>query len=224
LLGAGRQNPPFVGIMSNGTSGDVNNIDFSGQRPRRKPYEQMRLVADKVAAEVFRVSQTIDYHDWVPLGMLQREIRLGVRHPSPEQLARSERIVADSENASKYSSSELGYARRLIEIPRLYPKEVDIVLQTVQIGDLGVGAIPAEVFAEIGLEIKEKSPFKPTFVIELANDQWVYLPTPRQHELGGYETWMGTNLLEVNAAPKIVQTLLDLFTELRGRRSDLTGK
>jgi hypothetical protein len=29
LLGADRHDPPFVGIMSNGTSGDVNAIDFS---------------------------------------------------------------------------------------------------------------------------------------------------------------------------------------------------
>ena len=35
LLGADRLDPPFVGIMSNGTSGDVNNIDFREPlRPR----------------------------------------------------------------------------------------------------------------------------------------------------------------------------------------------
>ncbi len=29
------QTPPFVGILSNGTSGDVNNIDFRCKNPRR---------------------------------------------------------------------------------------------------------------------------------------------------------------------------------------------
>ena len=40
--------PPFVGIMSNGTSGDVNNIDVAGQPPARPhaPYERMTLVAE----------------------------------------------------------------------------------------------------------------------------------------------------------------------------------
>jgi len=52
LLGAGRQDPPFVGILSNGTSGNINNIDFrpSPDQARRKyePYEKMRAVAREV--------------------------------------------------------------------------------------------------------------------------------------------------------------------------------
>ena len=55
-------------------------------------------------------------------------------------------------------------------------------------------------FVEIGLEIKKKSPLKPTFTIELANGYNGYLPTPEQHELGGYETWRArSSYLEVDA-------------------------
>jgi neutral ceramidase len=60
------------------------------------------------------------------------------------------------------------------------------VLQTIGIGDLGIAAIPFEVFTESGLEIKQKSPLKPAFTIELANGSSGYLPTPRHHALGGY--------------------------------------
>ena len=38
--------------MANGTSGDINNINFRQPRPPQKPYEQMRFVADDVAAKV----------------------------------------------------------------------------------------------------------------------------------------------------------------------------
>ena len=42
--------PPFVGILSNGTSGDINNINFAGAAPRQEqPCEQIRIVADAVA-------------------------------------------------------------------------------------------------------------------------------------------------------------------------------
>ena len=47
-----QQDPPFVALMANGTSGDINNINFRQPRPRQKPYEQMRFVADDVAAKV----------------------------------------------------------------------------------------------------------------------------------------------------------------------------
>ena len=76
-------------------------------------------------------------------------------------------------------------------------------------------AIPFEVFSEIGLELKARSPFKPSFTMELANGGYGYLPTPEQHELGGYETWLGTNKVEVQASVKIVNTLLEMAAELK---------
>ena len=47
-----------------------------------------------------------------------------------------------------------------------WPDNIDVILQAFRIGDLGVAAIPFEVFAEIGLEIKAKSPFQKSFTIE----------------------------------------------------------
>ena len=96
------------------------------------------------------------------------------------------------------------------------PAEVPIIIQALRIGDLGIAAVPCEVFVEVGLEIKSKSPFKPTFTIELANGCSGYLPTPEQHKLGGYETWPArSSYLQVDAAPKIVATLMDLFSQLK---------
>ncbi|MCA1561165.1 MAG: neutral/alkaline non-lysosomal ceramidase N-terminal domain-containing protein, partial [Acidobacteria bacterium] len=47
IAGAG---PEFVAIMSNGTSGDINNNDYSQKAPRkRQPGEQIARVADDVA-------------------------------------------------------------------------------------------------------------------------------------------------------------------------------
>ena len=61
-------------------------------------------------------------------------------------------------------------------------------MKTFRIGDLGVCAIPFEVFVEIGLELKRKSPFDRTFTISHANGSHGYWPTVEQNELGGYET------------------------------------
>ena len=45
----GKVEPPFVGIMSNGTSGDINNVNFFEGTTGREPFEQIRLVAADVA-------------------------------------------------------------------------------------------------------------------------------------------------------------------------------
>jgi neutral ceramidase len=88
-------------------------------------------------------------------------------------------------------------------------------MQAFRIGDLGIAAIPFEVFTEIGLEIKARSPFKDTFTIELANGSNGYLPTPPQHDLGGYETWLGTNRVEREASVKITARILELLGSVK---------
>jgi len=216
LLGADRQDPPFVGIMSNGTSGDVNNINYAGTREKHEPYEKMRIVANDVAQEVLRVYKTIDHHDWVPLGAAQSELKLQVRKPSPELEAIMKKVQErPTTEKPLYHSNERTYAERVFQLRDEWPDSIDIILQAFRIGDLGVAAIPFETFTQTGLEIKAKSPFKPSFTIELANGAYGYLPTPEQHELGGYETWMGTNTVQKDATRKIVAELLSLFSTLK---------
>jgi hypothetical protein len=155
----------------------------------------------------------LQYQDWVPLGVQQTEIKLAVRLPGPEEVARAESILAKA-NGSELKSYEQVYARETVLI-KDYPKQVPVIIQAMRIGDLGIAAIPCEVFAETGLAIKQKSPFKQTFSIELANGCNGYLPTPEQHKLGGYETWRArSSYLEVGAAPKIFDTLMALFARL----------
>jgi len=216
LLGADRLDPPFVGIMSNGTSGDVNNINFREPRGRQAPYEQMRKVANIVAAEVFKAHQTIQFQDWVPLAAMTRELELETRKPTAEMLERSKKVLAGELKDPRLPHEE-EYARRTLLMAES-PSHISIPLQTLRIGDLGIAAIPFEVFTESGLDIKQRSPFKTTFTIELANGSYGYLPTPAQHELGGYETWLGTNRVEIQAAPKIVDTLLQMFERLKDNR------
>ena len=67
---------------------------------------------------------------------------------------------------------------------------------------------------EIGFELKDRSPFEQTIVIGLANGRHGYLPTPAQHRLGGYETWLGTNLVQRDASIIITNTLLEMLGDL----------
>ena len=214
LVKADRQDPSFVGIMSNGTSGDVNNINFSGPAEKHEPYAKMRIVANDVANEVLRVYQTIQYKDWVPLRAAQSELNLKVRRPSPEMIAYAQKVLAKPETETPVHRLEKTYAERTMQMNG-WPDNIDVLMQTFRIGELGVAAIPFEVFTEIGLEIKAKSPFKSSFTIELANGSYGYLPTPEQHQVGGYETWLGTNKVEKEASRKIVTEILKLFNQVK---------
>ncbi len=215
LLKADRQDPPFVAILSNGTSGDVNNINFGGKPEKMEPYQKMRIVGNDVAQEVLRVYKTIQHKDWVKLHAAQSLLPLQVRKPTPEMVTYANKILAKTERETPFHKNERDYANRTLQLQNEWPDKIDIILQAFSIGDLGIAAIPFETFTATGLELKAKSPFKPTFTIELANGNFGYLPTPEQHELGGYETWLGTNKVQKDATTKIVKELLSLFTKLK---------
>jgi hypothetical protein len=219
-LAPGRRHPPFVGIMSNGTSGNVNNVDFSQPRTGpQPPFERVRQVAEGVAAEVQRVWQTIEYHAWVPLAMEESDLDLVVRRPTAERLAWAQKIWSGASGKLPRDRREV-YARETLEVAK-YPATIPVKLQAIRIGTLGIAANPCEMFAQTGLEIKAQSPLAQTFTISLANGHNGYLPTPRDHELGGYETWLArSSYLEVQASEKIRDEILRLFKKTMAAKGD----
>jgi hypothetical protein len=64
-------------------------------------------------------------------------------------------------------------------------------LQAIRVGDAAVVGVPAEFFTVLGQDVKRRSPFRYTYVFELANDYIGYIPDRKGQELGGYQTWTG---------------------------------
>jgi neutral ceramidase len=214
MLGADRSDPPFVGMMSNGTSGDINNINFRNRGPAMAPYEKMNRVANAVAAEVFRVYQTVQHHEWVKLDARYDEIALAPRRPSPEMVAYAKKILDRPKGEKTWHVNEQTYARSVLRAVDA-PAELRAPLQAFRIGDLGIAATPIETLVEVGLEIKAKAPLPKAFTISIANGSFGYMPTPAQHKLGGYESWLGTNRVEFDAAPKMIKRLLAMMQEMK---------
>lgn len=208
----------FVAIMSNGTSGDINNIPFGVTRPPREPFEQIRIVAQKAADTAWFAQQEIGKHrSDLRLGMLQREITLKYRRPTAEQLAEAQAVVAVKDKAAIEQLPRLAqnYARNAIAAAERPEQTLTVKIQAIRIGDLAVCGIPFETFVETGLDLKKRSPFPQTMVIGLANGRHGYLPTPEQHALGGYETWLGTNVVQEDTSVILTNNLMEMLADLK---------
>lgn len=216
-----RADHDFTAMMSNGTSGDINNIPFLVNRPPREPYEQIRIVAQKAADTAWLAQQKIAQHQSaVRLGMLQREVELKYRRPTDEQVADAKIVLAAAteEEIKRLPPLAQHYARNVIKAAERLEQTLMVKLQAIQIGDLVVCGIPFETFVEIGMELKETSPFPQTMVIGLANGRYGYLPTPEHHRLGGYETWLGTNHVQEDASVILVRNLQKMMDELKNQK------
>lgn len=211
-LSSDSSRPTMVGIMSNGTSGDTGA--FRSTDGKKFPaFEGMQFYGRMLAEEAINAIENVEHRGDVRLSMQEREIELSVRRPDADRVKWAKSMLAQpkAEHAHAWTRT---YAEEALHLNE-YPPTQTIKLQAIRIGDIGIAAAPCEVFAETGLAIKQQSPIKHTFNMELANGYGGYLATREQHGLGGYETWPArSSLLEVGAEEKIQRNLLSLLNEV----------
>jgi neutral ceramidase len=215
LVSDDAEGPPFVAMMANGTSGDANNINFRNPQPGKKPYEQMRYVGEDVAAKVNVVLQKLTWKSEAPLAARYRELDVKWRSIPDELIAWAKETEAKAPRIQGGKADlPLAYAGRVQRLAKASP-ETKTPVQILRIGDVCIGTTPTETFAETGVEFRKRNPFAKSFMVELANGYYGYMPTPRHFELGGYETWPGTNNLEPQASVKMMDALLEMAAEVK---------
>jgi putative membrane-bound dehydrogenase-like protein len=209
--------PGFVGIMSQGTSGDLHWMDYS--QPRQPISRQQ--YSDRVADRVMEALDSIEYRSDHQLAMAEKRLNIGLRLPSKDRRQWARPLNAGRGDSLPRNRQEV-YAQ---QVEWIHANPVaEVVLQAVRIGELGITAIPNEVYGITGLKLKRQSPLKATFNLELANGATGYIPPPEQHLLGGYTTWPArTAGLVTEAEPLIVETLLSLLEQVaEEKRQPLT--
>ncbi len=204
----------LVVLMANGTSGDINNINFKQPRGKREPYQQMRFVAEDVADKVFAGLTNLKFRTDVTLAARYRELPVGTRRPDAKLIEWAKAKVAEPKVKGGKADLSVIYAGRALRMAD-HPEKLKTPLQTLRIGEVSIGTMPCEIFCEIGLDYKKRNGKQPAFLVSLNHGYFGYLPTPRQHELGGYETWLGTNRLEVQASDRMLDALMEMTNEMR---------
>lgn len=218
---------PFVAMLANGTSGDIGRVDHQKPQPPTAPYQGMRDVGVALAGKVKAAMDGVTWQAQTSLDARFRELPLRWRTIEPELLEWARQVEAKAPRlergpvpmgARSATTPEyvvpLSYAGRIQALARAtQPNRVPV--QAVRIGDICIGSLPCETFAEIGLEFKQRSPFRHSFMVELNHGYLGYLPTPRHFELGGYETWPATNCFEPQASVVMLEEVLKMAAQLR---------
>ncbi|QDV33082.1 LamG-like jellyroll fold domain-containing protein [Tautonia plasticadhaerens] len=197
--------------MSQGTSGDLMWMDYGAPAPDRDVDSYAEAVA-RVASEAF---ESIEYRDDPSLAMAEARLILGRRLPDDR---RREWARATRDRIEGEAPRSIPEVYALEQFHLLDAPERELILQAVRIGDLGITAMPNEVYGLTGLKLKASSPLPTTVNFELANGAEGYIPPPEQHALGGYTTWPArTAGLEVQAEPRIVEAVLGLLEQVSGK-------
>jgi len=138
------------------------------------------------------------------LGAAWREVRLGVRDRESFQEAEIRDKWPDGFEVFENED------RLLKADPQ---DDLTTVVQALRIADGAVAATPGETFAQLGIDIKQRSPYATTAVAELCNDAVGYIPTLEAFRQGGYETFRSR---WARVAPGSGETLVEELVDMLG--------
>ena len=208
----------FVGIMTNGTSGDVNTFDFKLERNYPKePYGKSKLIANDVSDSIIVSLEKAKFESKPQFKFTYSFLPVGTRKPTDIQVQKSKQIVSKLDYRSLNTIDKASavfanmYAIQTLELNQYYKATLNLPIQAIHLGEGTIGTLPGELFSETGLWLKKNAPSKYYFTVCLANSYVGYMPPAAQFKLGGYETWLcPTSYMEVNAEEKIKKRLLEL--------------
>ena len=205
----------FTGIMSNGTSGDINIWDFMNpDRFSKEQFAKSKLIGGALAQKVFEEVGKVKWHLNPSLSVQYSQLKLNVRKPSPAELEAAVKsfIENDFDNLSlKIDMVQMIYDREQLLLNE-YPDRVSAPVQAIRIGNLVIGSLPGEFFAETGLLLKKNVTGYDYFTISLANAYCGYIPPAHEMKRGGYETWRArSSFMELAAEEMIREELLKLI-------------
>ncbi|MEM2702906.1 MAG: hypothetical protein QXR45_07070 [Candidatus Bathyarchaeia archaeon] len=214
----------FVAMLANGACGDV--IMFDAMKPHKevnKFFGHAERVASLLAGKTIWAWNQMHFKNRLKLAASMEEVSIPRRFPTEEELKFASKLARGEVKAVNMRH----YALKYFFYPRLEefinaPKHVKTWVQVLAVGDLAaIVGLPGEIFVEHGLKIKKESPFKYTFICELANDYVGYVPTLKAFReegdltsSGSYETTIGPNILTPEAGDAMVETALEKMNRL----------
>lgn len=226
-----------VPLLWNAASGQINNIDFSGNRVwTNRGHIQAKRMANVLAGHVITEIQLMDMQSDLELNAAVDTLTFSPKMITADDLAISQRIVTgDCEYTTGPFSWVVGqpipkdrvevYAKECLRLARL-PQQMTAPIQVFKLGSAAIVALPGEIFVESGFRIKAQSQASPLMLVSLANGYIGYVCTDDAlTQEGGYETWAALSSLGgVGTAPALEKMSVDLLHKLglqgRGKKKE----
>lgn len=203
-----RKGAEMIAVFANGCCGNINHRDYFTGGPQRNT-EQLGTALADVATKSWPNLRTVK--TFAPR-VRSTTVTLQRRTFSEAEVSKAKDI------AMRMLTEKLGtvpMAEAVCVLETIAKKDVPLEaeVQVVAFSDeLAIVSLPGEIFVELGLALKAASPFKHTFIAELANGSIGYVPNREAYPQGNYEVVSAR--AEAGSGEKLVETALELLKEL----------
>ncbi len=204
-------------IVVDDASGDINHFDFR-QIINQSNYNEAVRIGRGYARIVLDALDKLEPVAEADVEVKNSTVVIPHRQISDEELAEAKHTLAtvpDIKKEGDFESQDLAnkvpaalryFAQRVIDCREKSTPSHSGRITSFKIGrQIAFVSLPGEPFNGISRAIRNASPCKFTFVIELAQSVSGYVPMPECFERGGYEVQAGVNSAAQNAATEIIK-------------------
>ncbi|MDD5688224.1 MAG: neutral/alkaline non-lysosomal ceramidase N-terminal domain-containing protein [Elusimicrobia bacterium] len=213
--------PGAIALFTNGACGNI-----TAKKPEFKgDFNAMQKLGLALGGEVLKILQMIKVTPELNLNLKSKNILLPLNIPKTTSVKKElQQLKINKNNQSKTRQKQLNVLVKWCEtvIPLLqkkeYKKNIEIEIKTLTINNMALVFIPAELFVELGLEIKNKSNMQYCFIVGYANGNIGYIPTIQAYRKSGYEVdsaykYYGTFPIKIGSGELIKDTAIKLLKE-----------
>lgn len=168
-----------------GTCGNVNHIDVTHPE-QLKGFERAERIGYALSASVIREFPSLIRNEVQELKVGNEILFLKTPSYTETEYAIAA-INAKKESNEEASTPEIREAMKILRIQERKGEPIEAEVQTFGIGDMAIVALPGEIFVELGLDIKKRSPYRHTFILTLSNNSIGYVPNVEAFNYGAYE-------------------------------------
>lgn len=184
---AGYHGPDHLALVTIGACGNLNHLDTAWAWPQGTPIEPHRI-ATILGAAVFQAYKDLRTVAPGPLRAGAELVELELPEVTPAQVEEARQILAETKDDRGPNFMKQVRAYRVLDIAAREGRPHRVEVQVVTLGrDVAWVGLPGEVFVELGLALKKRSPFPHTHIVELANENVGYIPDRRSYAEGNYE-------------------------------------
>ncbi|OFX16085.1 MAG: hypothetical protein A2Z18_05325 [Armatimonadetes bacterium RBG_16_58_9] len=195
-------------------NGAQGSVDIDGLRDR--DWDGVARVGGALAEAAIAVAREAVPSENARIRGLHTEYTLASRKMTSRELAWAERVLAGTRGSVQSMPDGMSDDYKASFYKKLQELEsTDVIVRQTcfAVDDTAFISFPGELFTEIGLRIKEESPFPQTCILGLANGYIGYVPTREAVSVGGYE--VEARRVSEEAEQIVVERSLALLREVR---------
>ncbi|MBN9691742.1 MAG: neutral/alkaline non-lysosomal ceramidase N-terminal domain-containing protein [Verrucomicrobia bacterium] len=204
-----------VTLFANGTCGNLNHLDVNWVRQQSTRAEAERL-GTILAASVFLAEKSLRPVPRARLQVRSTTVALPLAPIAPEEVTEARLTVRTGNDRTRENFLKLVKAYQVLDVAAREGRPLEVEVQVIALGnELAWVSLPGEIFVELGLALKRRSPFRQTFLAELANGSIGYIPDRRSYAEGNYEPISAR--CAAGSGEQLVEVAVKLLEELAVR-------